>query len=1254
VKWTALSWNKQYWPGLYALKNATMSISDQPLDVLLETALQISDAQERQAWMQSVCRHDLEKFEELRSLVEASRKTLLIDTSLPEVQQGRRFLDSVTGLSLGPFQLLEQIGEGGMGAVYLARQKHPVQRLLAIKLIQRELESHQILERFQSEQQMLANMHHPNIAQIIDAGATDSGFLYIAMEYVKGQQLLEYCKTHQPSLSARIGLLLQCCLAIQHAHQKGTIHRDIKPSNVMVTIVDGEPIVKVIDFGIAKAFGNESLCVGSEGARPPNPSIAMGLTQVGASLGTPPYMSPEQYPNDSASVDTRSDIYSLGALMYAVLTGVPPFDPTDLHGMSLREIQHLVSNRDPQRPSLRAPTLARQLRGDLDEIVLKAMSRNVEQRYQSVGLLIEDLRSYLADAPVRANPDTLWSNARRFAKRHKIFIAASALSIAGLVVGLVAAMIQGKRATESEHQAKRQAYASDMLLSSMAIARGNYQLTKEILERNREASFDVHRGGEVRSLHRLDWRLLASQIPQEPETLAQFPTKIYFGLDLPERNELACGCKDSHLRILNRDTGSVRLDIDTQQREINGLALSPDGSTIATGGDDGTVRFYELDTGKGVGSAEVSQSSVFQIAWTADGKYFVSVGNEADARVWKLPEFEIVETLDSDGEALECLGINSQGKVAFGSETGVVRIATFSVDEPVKTQTVSASLSRIFNVNRCSAVAFSSNGSLLAVGLDNGYLVLLARAGDSYHMVERIRFPTTVTAIAFNRDQSKLALGENSGSVHLLNLPDAWPTRSRLRFTKYFYDNNSFHLPESDRQPSKLWDLVVKTEPPDVAREVPLDTDEVYLEFSAGLKDVIFADNYLREWVDESGQTRPDWNEIPASVIYRGDGIELRFGNRYSGWTDFKTLESQGRLTSWASHKKRVASIVWNPLETKVQSFSEDGSIRRFPSNSVRTRSFGGQDVNGLLLLSGDRLALITSDFQPRFIRVKAEYSEPWPVESLLEGQETAAGLVAKDDENLYFVRRDHTNPESRPRAIYQWDLETNSVGAIATLPESMVPLYLVGVGTRDRVIVLYQDLEESTSAASELFGLLCWDLKNDQLSWKQPSVEEKPRMPKLSPNGMFVAYVQELGKRCVILMDASTGMERTLDYFGDLDVLALCFSADDQFLAVALSDNRIVCFRTADGSLAWTIKVSGSPARDLAWSTDGTTIACVGLDGYLRTFDADLRLMTSEILLPLKSPVGLRLSPDEKWLYVMDRDGGLIRMPCGSDSTTR
>jgi WD40 repeat protein len=203
-------------------------------------------------------------------------------------------------------------------------------------------------------------------------------------------------------------------------------------------------------------------------------------------------------------------------------------------------------------------------------------------------------------------------------------------------------------------------------------------------------------------------------------------------------------------------------------------------------------------------------------------------------------------------------------------------------------------------------------------------------------------------------------------------------------------------------------------------------------------------------------------------------------------------------------------------------------------------------------------------------------------------------------------------------------------------------------------VIALYQDLRKSASATAGLFGLLCWNTEHDRLSWKQTAVQDKPRLLKLSPKGMFVTYVKELEERCVTLVDAGTGTERSLEYFKDKEVLAVCFSPDDRYLAVALSNNTIVCYGTSDGTVAWSMKVPGSPVRDLAWSKDGRTVASVGLDGYLRTFDANLRSMTSEVLLPLKSPIALRLSPDESWLYILDRDGSLIQMPCGTDSLHR
>jgi serine/threonine protein kinase len=311
----------------------------------------------------------------------------------------------------------------------------PVKRYVAVKLIFRDSEHQQILERFQREIQMLANMEHPNIARIIDAGATDTGLSYIAMEYVKGHGIMEYCKLNQLNIRARLELHLQCCRAIQHAHQRGIIHCDIKPSNVMVTVVDSEPMVKVIDFGIAKAALSESVRKDNEYTSSIVSMMSMLITSHGISPGTPPYMSPEQFPKSGLEIDTRSDIYSLGALLYVMLTDQNPFDDAQLTDKSLEEIGNLIGNFDPLLPSQRVPKLASVLRGDLDSIVRKAMSRDVEKRYQSVAQFSEDLRHYLSLKNVSANPGNSWIQFLRLARRNQLLIVAAALVFAGMLVG---------------------------------------------------------------------------------------------------------------------------------------------------------------------------------------------------------------------------------------------------------------------------------------------------------------------------------------------------------------------------------------------------------------------------------------------------------------------------------------------------------------------------------------------------------------------------------------------------------------------------------------------------------------------------------------------------------------------------------------------------------------------------------------------------------------------------------------------------
>ncbi len=290
------------------------------------------------------------------------------------------------GSHIGCYKLLSVLGEGGFGMVYLAEQQHPIKRLVALKVIKPGMDTKQVIARFETERQALAMLDHPNIAQVFDAGATEAGRPYFAMEYVKGVPITEYCDKYKLGTEERLRLFIPLCQAIQHAHHKGIIHRDIKPSNALVMLHDEKPIPKVIDFGVAKAL-NQRL------------TERTLFTEQGQLIGTPEYMSPEQAELTGLDVDTRTDIYSLGVLLYELLTGYTPFDPEDLRSKGYAEMQRIIREQDPVKPSTKLTTLAGKLediakhhsatadqlrksvRGDLDWIVMKAMEKDRQRRF---------------------------------------------------------------------------------------------------------------------------------------------------------------------------------------------------------------------------------------------------------------------------------------------------------------------------------------------------------------------------------------------------------------------------------------------------------------------------------------------------------------------------------------------------------------------------------------------------------------------------------------------------------------------------------------------------------------------------------------------------------------------------------------------------------------------------------------------------------------------------------------------------------
>ena len=427
------------------------------LRAIFNEALEIEDAKQRGEYLAQACGADTtlrQSVEELIAANEGAGRFLggAGDTGTLSKAPGATVhlaaISEKAGGKIGRYKLLQQIGEGGCGVVYMAEQDEPVRRRVALKVIKLGMDTKQVIARFEAERQALALMDHPNIAKVLDAGATDAGRPYFVMELVRGIKITDFCDEHNLSTEERLRLFTQVCQAIQHAHQKGIIHRDIKPSNILVTI--SEPgaagAAKVIDFGIAKA---------TTGQRLTDKTVFTAFEQF---IGTPAYMSPEQAMMTSLDVDTRSDIYSLGVLLYELLTSHTPFDAKELWAAGLEEMRRTIREKEPARPSTRvstmlagaqtttakhrntdAPKLVHLLRGDLDWIVMKCLEKDRHRRYETAHGLASDVQRHLRNEWVLARPPSAFYRLRKLLRRNKIIVIAAGVIVFGLLMGLLLA-----------------------------------------------------------------------------------------------------------------------------------------------------------------------------------------------------------------------------------------------------------------------------------------------------------------------------------------------------------------------------------------------------------------------------------------------------------------------------------------------------------------------------------------------------------------------------------------------------------------------------------------------------------------------------------------------------------------------------------------------------------------------------------------------------------------------------------------------